>query len=187
MSPGDPLVLAVAIAIADASDDGAFDEDRQDEDPGDRDHYKRLAAAAIAANAQFTPPADRARSAIYLETAALGYAEQVRFSMRCTTPPATEPWGASAIASFRGARELLSTTALSYAGAMGSLDAAQQAELRELRRFRDGVVDLRGEIADVRGPDHRVLSGVVETINALFTVHPLAAPSPQPQNPEEQP
>ena len=43
------LVLAVAIAIAEASDDGAFDTDRKDEDETDRDHYKILATAAIAA------------------------------------------------------------------------------------------------------------------------------------------
>lgn len=46
---GDQFVLAVAGAIADASDDGAFDADRQDEDPGDRDYYKKLALAAIKA------------------------------------------------------------------------------------------------------------------------------------------
>lgn len=124
-----------------------------------------------------TPPAYRA--ATYLETAALGYAEQVRSwagtiaSMHRTTPPNIHP---NALESFVGAREFLSTTALSYAGAMGALDAAQQAELRELRRFRDGVVGLRAELA--------AGDFAAETINALFTMYPLAALSPQ--IPEEQ-
>ena len=63
--------------------------------------------------------------------------------------------------------------ALAYAGARGSLDAQEQAELLALRRFRDGITGLRCELAagvtsDDGEPITRELA--VETIDALLAL-----------------
>jgi hypothetical protein len=116
---------------------------------------------------------DTGRAATYLETAALGYATQIKeYAAAVTRDLSAVP--AVLLDSIVGAREFLAVTALSYAGARGSLDAAERAELLDQRRFREGVISLRGElvtgnIADGE-PIGEVSVHVVETIDALLAL-----------------
>lgn len=66
------------------------------------------------------------------------------------------------------AGEHLEHVALDFAARRGQLDAAEHAELVALRRFRDGIVSLRGEIEERGGETKH--GQIVETINAFFTL-----------------
>jgi hypothetical protein len=106
------------------------------------------------------------RAKIALTTAAIGYAVIVQKS-------ANEP--ESMLEQYLGASEHLRAMALAYAGALGDLAAAERAELAALRRFREGVIALRGEIVAARrlsGDAHDgALAEAAETIDALLTLH----------------
>lgn len=104
------------------------------------------------------------KAKIYLETAALGFAAAVNL--------ASDPPHAVDVEAHRGAREFLSTTALAYAATAGVPGAAERAELDALRRFRDGVVSLRGELVGTEPGSDPVANErdhVVETIDALLS------------------
>lgn len=108
----------------------------------------------------------RRSAEIMLDTAALGYAALVRVAAEA--PEAMHE-------QYIGAIEHLHHSALSYAGACGSLDAGERAELLALRRFRDGVVDLRQEFATGQTSDGEAIADArelgVETIDALLMLH----------------
>lgn len=120
---------------------------------------------------QASPGKTTVHATAMLETAALGYAEQVRTLQRAMVIAE----GRFAAGYFDGAREFLATSALSYASAMGALDAAQRAELRELRRFREGVVSLRAALAAGKVADDEPIEDAskvaIESIDALLMLH----------------
>jgi hypothetical protein len=111
-----------------------------------------------------------ATARIYLHTAALGFSEQVNYSG--SFRDADRPTGV--FEAYEGASQFLVTTALAYAGALGNLDAAERAELDALRRFRDGVVALRGELATGKTGEGDPIAApgehAVEAIDAFLAV-----------------
>jgi hypothetical protein len=115
--------------------------------------------AAIVARATI----DQRDAEIMLGTAAFGYAAAVSVA-------AAEP--ESKHDEYSGAVEFLRTTALAYAGALGNLSAGERAEIDALRRFRDGVLALRGEIANGKTAMGEAMDRelAVETIDALLAV-----------------
>lgn len=98
------------------------------------------------------------KTEIALNTAALGYASVV---------------SAVAAEAYAGSIEHLRHSALGYAASCGDLNAGERAELTALRRFRDGIVALRGELASGCTDDGRVVDVAlaIETIDAFVTLH----------------
>lgn len=102
-------------------------------------------------------------SELYLESCALGYAAVVQAAdRRLVTTAQFDEWACTKAA--------LHDAGIRLAAARGNLDAAERAELIALRRFRDGVVALRGEITaggtDLDEPVDRAL--IAQTIDALL-------------------
>lgn len=97
---------------------------------------------------------------IYLDTCALGYAASVQGG---DTAADVERWN--------GAKAALYDAGVRLAAARGSLDAAERSELTALRRLRDGIIGLRGEVAAGKTatgePVDRAL--VVETLDAMLS------------------
>lgn len=108
---------------------------------------------------------ERRTAEIMLDTAALGYASIVQVAAESPETMHDE---------YSGSVEHLRHTALSYAASCGNLDAAERAELLALRRFRDGVVSMRGDIVAARrlsGDAHDgALAEAAETIDALLSL-----------------
>lgn len=100
-------------------------------------------------------------AAAYLECCALGYAE----SVGAGDAGKLEGWAIS--------KATLHDAGVQLAAALGSLDAAERAELTALRRFRDGVVALRGELAAGKTATGETVDCAlaVETIDALLALH----------------
>lgn len=96
----------------------------------------------------------------YLETCALGYV-----AVRRDDPPDVEGW--------RAWGQTLRESAVRYAAACGDLSAAERAELESLRRIRDGIVSLRGEVVADRTSDGQPMTAalVVETIDAILKMN----------------
>lgn len=105
------------------------------------------------------------RSVLMIESAALNYSAVVQAG-------SVEP--ESMHDAYCGAVEHLHHMALEYAAAQGNLDAGERAELLSLRRFRDGMIALRGEVVQGCEVDGRVIDDigihVVGTIDAVLTM-----------------
>lgn len=113
---------------------------------------------------------DAKRSArVYLESCALGYAASVD-----QLAGAGQVVGAAEIDHWNCTKAALHDAGIRIAAALGNLDAAERAELTALRRFREGVVALRGEMATGRAADGDAICDadasyhVVQTIDALL-------------------
>lgn len=114
---------------------------------------------------------DKRSAKIYLEACALGYAASVDQLPKIVA-------AADELDRWAGAKSALHDAGVQLAAALGNLDAAEHAELEALRRFRDGVVALREELArDV--PESCAIA--IETIDALLF---FAAPG---HNPAKEP
>lgn len=115
---------------------------------------------------------DARRSAeIYLDTCALGYAAAVQAGdRRIVTTAQFDDWNCTKAA--------LHDAGVRLAAALGNLDAAERAELTALRRFREGVVALRGEVATDKTALGELVNRelVVETIDALLKFAALDLP-----------
>lgn len=81
-----------------------------------------------------------------------------------------------------GSRAALHDAGVRLAAALGNLDAAERAEFEALRRFRDGVVAMRSEVAVGRTDAGEPLTFelVVETIDALLFFASPAKETPCP-------
>jgi len=81
-----------------------------------------------------------------------------------------------------GARDYLATCGLKYAAAMGSLDAAERVDLAELRRFREVVVALRGELHTGRTSEGELIGSasklVVDRIDSALAMCRTTTDSP---------
>jgi hypothetical protein len=104
----------------------------------------------------------RQQAEIALSTAAIGYASIVQVAAE--QPEALHE-------QYIGAVDHLRHVALDYAASCGNLDAAERAELLALRRFRDGVVALRAELATGQADGEPIANAAehaVETIDAFL-------------------
>lgn len=116
---------------------------------------------------------------IYLDTCALGYAAFTQI-VQIGRPTAAD------LERWNGAKAALHESAVQYAAAQGSLDAAERAELAALRRFRDGVVALRTELAAGRDAEGNAIVDAdasyhaVETIDALLVFASPGQPAKEP-------
>lgn len=116
---------------------------------------------------------DRVYAATMLDTSALGYSAAVTGPREASPEVHHELWV--------GSRAALQRAALEYAAKQGSLDAAERAELIALRRFRDGMIGLRqelatGEAVDVFGKVSDLTTHAIETIDAMLQFDGGGAP-----------
>lgn len=100
---------------------------------------------------------DKRSARVYLESCALGYGASVQ---------------AGGIDDYAGAKDALHDAGVRLAAALGNLDAAERAELVALRRFREGVEALRGEMATGQDYEGSSISEprehAIETVDALL-------------------
>lgn len=114
----------------------------------------------------------RCNAELYLDACALGYAAVVQAGdRRLVTAAQFDDWACTKAA--------LHDAGVRLAAALGNLAAAERAELTALRRLREGVLALRGEMATgeadgapIAGPREHA----VETIDALLRFAAPVAP-----------
>lgn len=105
----------------------------------------------------------------YLDTCALGFAvsvERAPADRAARTQEDRVRWAT--------AKAVLRDAAMQYAAALGNLDATERAELEALRRFREGVLALRGELAS---GERTTPEETIETIDALEAMNPAIQPA----------